>query len=468
VSSLAELSLAEAASGIFERTVTSAQLVGAVLERIAETEGSVHAYAFVDGDACIATAARLDRELERGTWRGPLHGVPIALKDVIWTKDVPTEAGSRALAGHVPDRDATVVSRLRDAGAVIVGKSVTYEFAFGRNEPPTRCPWDLRCYPGGSSAGSGVAVSVRSAFGALGTDTGGSIRVPAAVNGVVGLKPSFGRVSRDGVVPLSQSLDAVGPLARTVEDCALILSAIAGADPRDPSTLAEPVPEYHAFLSGDIRDRRIGVDVSAVDDVRLTEESAVAFEAALETLRSLGAQVVEVEIPELRHAEACGLTLAFSEVSYWHRRLVRDHGGLYDAGTRAMIEVGFALTGPEVVAAQRMRELLKRAVRRAFEDAELDALVGPTLTGPTVPVDERHRLEGTHRLLIGANVTGLPAISVPCGATSTGLPLGLHLVGRPYAEAELLRIADAYERAARWTGRPPVLDADAPAAREGI
>lgn len=452
---IAQLTLAEASARIADRTLTACDLVEAVLRRLAATEPHVHAYALVDADGAEAAAKELDRELERGGRRGPLHGIPVGVKDLIWTEGLRTEAGSKAMAGFVPARDATVVTRLKDAGAIVIGKTVTHEFAFGRNEPPTRCPWDLRCYPGGSSAGSGVAVAVGSAFAALGTDTGGSIRVPASVNGVVGLKPTLGRVSRDGVVPLSHSLDAVGPLARTVEDCALLLGAVAGADLRDPSTLNEPVPDYRATLAESLDGRRIGVDRSAVEDVSLEEEMSAAFAAALETLRALGARVVDVEIPELRHAEACGLTLAFSEVSFWHRDLLRHRGGDYDPGTRAMVEVGFALTGPEVVAAQRMRELIKRAVRRAFEDRSLDVLVGPTLRGPTVALEDRSRLQGTHRLLIGANVTGLPALSMPCGATSAGLPLGLHLLGRPFGEPELLQIAHAYERATKEHWRRP-------------
>lgn len=453
---LAHLTLAEAAARISERTVTAGELVEAVLQQLAATEPAVHAYASVDADGAAAAAEILDGEVDHGKSRGPLHGIPVAAKDLIWTEGMRTEAGSKAFAGFVPGRDATVVARLKAAGAIVIGKTVTYEFAFGRNAVPTRCPWDLRCYPGGSSAGSGVAVAVGSAFAALGTDTGGSIRVPASVNGIVGLKPTFGRVSRDGVVPLSHSLDAVGPLARTSEDCALIFRAIAGADPRDPSTLDEPVPDYRAFLTDGLDGVRIAVDRRALEDVQLEQEMTDALAAAIETLRTLGAIVVDVDIPELRHAEACGLTLAFSEVSYWHRDLLRRRGGDYDPATRAMVVVGFALTGAEFVAAQRMREVIKRAVRRAFEDGGLDALLGPTLRGPTVPLDERDRLQGTHRLLIGANVTGLPALTVPCGVSCEGLPLGLHLLGRPFGEPDLLRIAHAYERAAKenqW--RPP-------------
>ena len=218
------------------------------------------AYARVLADSARDTAASVDRDLAQGRWRGPLHGVPIAVKDICFTAGVPTEAGSRVRAGFVPDYDATIVGLLKAAGAVVIGKSETHEFAYGVNTPPTRTPWDLECYPGGSSTGSGVAVSVRSAFGGIGTDTGGSIRVPASINGIVGLKPTFGRVSRYGVEALATSLDHVGPMTRTVEDCAILLQAIAGYDPRDSGSVAEPVPDYRAELESGVEGLTVGVE----------------------------------------------------------------------------------------------------------------------------------------------------------------------------------------------------------------
>jgi len=257
---LTDLSLVEAGALVQQRSISSSELVDATLRRIEATEPVVHAYALVLAEDARRRARQADRELAQGHWRGPLHGLPLAVKDICYTRDAPTEAGSRAMAGFVPDYDATVVRRLREAGAVLVGKTVTHEFAVGVNTPPTRTPWDMSAYPGGSSAGSGVAVSVRSAGGALGTDTGGSIRIPATINGIVGLKPTFGRVSRYGVVPLAASLDHVGPLTRTVEDCAVVLQAIAGYDPLDSGSLDEPVPDYRAELEAGVAGLVVGVE----------------------------------------------------------------------------------------------------------------------------------------------------------------------------------------------------------------
>ncbi len=302
--------IAQAAERIADGSLTPPALLESVLERLAATEPAVHAYAAVDADGARAHAARLDVELRTGSRRGPLHGIPVAVKDVIWTRSLPTEAGSRALAGFRPPADATVVARLEAAaGAVVVGKTVTHEFAYGQNVPPTRCPWDTSCYPGGSSAGSGVAVAVGSALAAIGTDTGGSVRNPAAVNGVVGLKPTNGRISRYGVVPVSESLDVVGPLTRTVEDAALVLTAIAGHDALDGSTLPEPVPDYSAHLRGGAVGMRVGVDRAALAAAPVQDEVSTAFEAALAALVDVGAAVVDVRIPELDHALASGLTL---------------------------------------------------------------------------------------------------------------------------------------------------------------
>src|SRR5215217_6925959 len=260
LSDITALTMSEAGRLVHKKTVSAAELVEATLGKVEETEPTVHAYAAVLADSARKAATLADREMARGHWRGPLHGIPVAVKDLCYTKDAPTEAGSKVLAGYVPPYDATVVTRLYEAGAIILGKTVTHEFAWGVNVPPTRNPWRLTCYPGGSSAGSGVAVSVRSAFGAIGTDTGGSIRIPAAVNGIVGLKPTFGRVSRYGVVPLGTSLDHVGPLTRTVEDNAIMLRAIAGYDAADGGSIDEPVIDYRSDLATGVQGLVIGVE----------------------------------------------------------------------------------------------------------------------------------------------------------------------------------------------------------------
>ena len=254
------LTLRDAADRLAARELSAVELLDATLERLHETEPSVHAYITLMEDSAKKQAAAADAEMGHGHWRGPLHGIPVGVKDLYYTQGVKTQAGSRVLEGFVPDHDSTVVAKLKDGGAVIVGKTVTHEFAYGQDIPATRNPWNTDCYPGGSSAGSGVSVAVGSAFAAVGTDTGGSIRVPASVNGVVGLKPTNGRVSGYGVIPMSPTLDNAGPMARTAEDCALMLGVIAGYDPKDTGSIDEPVADYTEGLPRGVEGLRLGLD----------------------------------------------------------------------------------------------------------------------------------------------------------------------------------------------------------------
>ena len=465
---LSQLSIREAGELIARRRASSAELVEAELERIAETEPLVHAYAAVLADGARAEARRADAELAAGSWRGPLHGIPVAVKDLVYTSDAPTEAGSRVLEGWMPGSDAAVLENLREAGAVLLGKTHTHEFAYGVNIPPTRNPWRLDCYPGGSSAGSGVAVAARSAFGAVGTDGGGSIRCPAAVNGVVGLKPTTGRVSRRGVVPMSATFDNVGPLARTVEDCALLLGAIAGHDPLDPISLDEPVPDFAAGIEEGVRGLRLGLERSFFLSPNVTADVRGAFQEALDLLASQGAEIVEVSIPELELAVPIAMPAIVADTTAYHREWLRTRRDLYEAPTRVMIELGELIPATHYVTSQRARRLLRDRVRGAFEMFRLDALLAPTLPMPTVPVEELNLdlTEGSghspgssfFRQCVAANVVGVPALSVPAGF-SGDLPVGLSLWGRPLQEALLFRIARAYEAQRDWSGRLPTLAA---------
>lgn len=462
---LARLTIREAGERLIRRQVSSAELVEAELERIAETEPLVHAYAHVLEAGARAEASVADAELARGVWRGPLHGIPIAYKDLVHTRAAPTEAGSRVLSGWMAPGDATVLRRLREAGAVTLGKTHTHEFAYGVNIPPTRNPWRLDCYPGGSSAGSGVSVAVGSAFGAIGTDGGGSIRCPAAVNGVVGLKPTTGRVSRHGVVPMSSTFDNVGPLARTVEDCALLLNAIAGPDPLDPTSLDEPVPDFAAGIESGVAGLRLGIEPSFFLSSRVTPDVREAVMDALELLSARGAEVVEVAIPELEHAAAAAMPALVADTTAFHRRWLRERAALYEPPTRVMIELGELVPATHYAAAQRARRLLRDRFRGAFEQFRLDALIAPTLPGPTVPVD-RLNLDLTDgsgespgssyfRNCVAANVVGVPVLSVPGGFTREGLPIGIAVWGRPLAEGLLFRVARTYERERPWHERAP-------------
>jgi aspartyl-tRNA(Asn)/glutamyl-tRNA(Gln) amidotransferase subunit A len=333
--------------------------------------------------------------------------------------------------------------------------------------PETRNPWQLDSYPGGSSAGSGAAVAARSLFGAIGTDTGGSVRTPAAVNGIVALKATYGRVSRRGCVPMSSSLDHVGPMTRTVEDTAILLQAIAGFDPDDPGSLNAPVPDYRSGLGAGIRGMRIGLDRGyfLYDQVQAPVRKAV--EAAIEVLVSLGAECVDVTIPELEWSTTVGNVTTEVDISTWHRRLLRTKLKDYHPGTRLMLELGELIPATHYVLVQQVRTRIRDAVRRTFGEQRLDCLIAPTIpvTAPRLDqlsvdlVDES--AEGALSTLVHheypANVTGLPALSVPCGFSQAGMPIGFQVIGRPLQETTLLQIGQAYEALTPWHTRKPDL-----------
>ncbi len=469
MTALTELTIHEAGALLRSRSVSSSDLVDACLERIESTEPTLHAYAHVMEQSAREDGRQADKELAAGIWRGPLHGIPIGIKDLFYTRGVPTEGGSRVLKGFVPSYDATAVRRLKDAGAVPLGKTVTNEFAYGLNVPPTRNPWNQDYYPGGSSAGSGVATAVGSAFAAIGTDTGGSIRVPASINGLVGLKPTLGRVSRHGVIPLSASMDHVGPMARDVEDCALMLHAIAGFDQLDAASLDRPVPDYSAGLDTGIRGLRLGVDRNYFFSEGVVPDVRVAVEASLHSLESLGAEIVDVRIPELELAAIVGLTILQVEGSTHHLPLLRSKSPDYETGTRLILILGALIPSTEYVNALKARTVIASAVRNTFESERLTALVGPTLPVPTFRLEHMAvdflgggagvDLSGIIRHGVVANVTGLPALTVPCGLSSDGLPIGLQMMGRPFGEISLFQIARAYEAVTTWHTLRPDLSA---------
>jgi aspartyl-tRNA(Asn)/glutamyl-tRNA(Gln) amidotransferase subunit A len=462
---LVGLSIRDAGRRLANREVSSVDLVDAELDRIAETEPQIHAYASVMTASAREEARRADSDLARGQWRGPLHGIPIAFKDLVYTTQAPTEAGSRVLEGWVPEYDATVISKLRQGGAVVIGKTHTHEFAYGVNIPPTRNPWRLDCYPGGSSAGSGAAVAARSAFGAIGTDGGGSIRCPASVNGVVGLKPTTGRVSRRGVVPMSSTFDNVGPLTRTVEDCALLLGVMAGHDPLNMTSLDVPVPDFTAGIDAGVKGVRLGVERNYFFGPRVTDEVRKAADDAIDFLTSAGAEMVEISIPELELAVPIAMPPILADTTAFHRRWLRERADRYDPRTRVMIELGELIPATHYVAAQRARRVLRDRVRSAFARFRLDALVAPTLPMPTVPVEDLNLVlndasgespgSGYFRQCVAANVVGIPALSVPAGFSAAGLPIGIAFFGRPLAEQTLFRIARTYEAGHSWCSRAP-------------
>ena len=461
---LINLSIGEAAAALQAGDTTAVALTEATLSRIKLTEPTVHAYAAVPEEAALASAARADQEIAAGKTRGPLQGIPIGVKDIIYTKGIVTEAGSKVLEGFVPDHDATVVEKLDQAGAILIGKTIPHEFAYGVNEPPTRSPWELNSYPGGSSTGSGVAVTVRSAFGAIGTDTGGSIRIPAAINNIVGLKPTYGRISAYGVIPLSWTLDHVGPMTRTVLDNALMLNALAGHDPRDLTSARQEAPDHAAGIADGVRGIRIGIDreyvmyPGVIDDVRAATESVIS------ELADMGAEIIELSLPEFELTPETLFTVMMAEASTYHRQTLREKGHLYDPATRAILQMGEMLPATHYVTGLRARELYRSAMQDLFGRERLDALISPTLPLPTALLTDLHQLRvdmdiGETPMIsyihhsFSANLGGQPALSAPCGFTRDGLPIGYQLMGRPFDEATLFRIAYAYEQAHDWHTR---------------
>ncbi|MFB6440968.1 amidase [Streptomyces sp. NPDC056411] len=450
----ADLTLADAAAAVREGGLSPVELTESVLERIDAVDPRLGAYATVAGEAARRAAARAEREIAAGRYRGPLHGIPFALKDIIDAAGLPTGAGSRVRAGHLAQADSTVAARLAEAGAVLLGKAHTHEFAYGLTTPQTRNAWDQRRVAGGSSGGSAVAVAAGEATFALGTDTGGSIRVPAALNGTVGLKPTYGLVPRHGVVPLSWSLDHVGPLTRTVRDAALVLSALTGHDPRDPAALRTPPAASLLPPDGDLTGLRIGVPADYYFD-RVTPDVEAAVRTALARMADLGAALVEVRIPMARYVQATQWGLMVPEATAYHERTLRTVPELYGPDVRVLLEAGTLVSAADHLRAQRSRTLMRRAWLDLFD--RVDVLAGPTV--PMTAVERgRERVEWPDgstesvsdayvRLCAPANITGLPALSLPVGRDRAGLPIGMQLIGRPLDEATVLRAGHAYETA---------------------
>jgi aspartyl-tRNA(Asn)/glutamyl-tRNA(Gln) amidotransferase subunit A len=465
-----DFDLAGLAQAIRERTISPVEVAEAYIARIEQTEPQLNAYLTATIGLAREMARAAEAEIAAGGWRGPLHGIPIALKDLCCTRGIRTTGGSRILADYEPDHDATVWRRLREAGAILLGKLNLHEFAAGAssNNPhwgPVRNPYDLERIPGGSSGGSAAAVAARSALGAIGTDTGGSIRMPAALAGCVGLKPTYGRVSRHGVIPLAFSVDHVGPMSRTVRDAALMLNAIAGYDPDDPTTSTAAVPDFTRGLRLGIRGLRIGMIYELSEHLEPAVEAS--FKAALNVMgEGLGAVVEEVSIPYLSMSAAmtARTMVVRAEALEYHERWLRERPGDYGEDVRRLLEQGIAVTASDYVRAQRTRTLMLAQSERALQDYSV--LVCPTcaITAPRIG-EERVQLPNGETLNVLAalsaftspfNATGQPAIAVPTGLSPAGLPISLQIVGRAFDEATVLRVAAAYEDARGPLPAPPI------------
>lgn len=465
---LLNLSLSEASQLVVTRQVSPVELVDACLERISAINAKLKAYiSHYEQARDVAKAA--ETMVAAGHLLGPLHGIPIALKDNIGLKGLPSTAGSKVLKDWIPDEDATVAARLKGAGAIVIGKTNMHEFAWGgTTDNPhygtCRNPWDPSRFPAGSSGGSGVAVAARTCYGALGTDTGGSVRLPAAANGIVGIRPTIGRVSNFGVIPLAWSMDTVGPMTRTVEDCAVMFNVVAGHDPRDAGSALEPTTDFSADLELGVKGIRIGL----ISDYFFTHLQPAVHDAvrnAVKVLEGLGAITREVKVENIHGNISAQLTVESCEPSTFHQEWLRSRPGDYGEDVRTLLEVGELIPATHYIQAQRYRQLLRNEFMHAFKS--VDVFVCPTLPFTATPIGETKVVieKGVEEDMLSAimqytgvpSLTGLPALIVPGGFDSAGLPVGVQIIGRPFDEATLFRVGAAFQAATEYHNRAPSL-----------
>lgn len=463
------LTISEAGTRLRNGSLTSVALTEQALTRSESLNPALGGYTAITREPALAQAAVADAELAAGKDLGPLHGIPLAVKDIIDLAGTPTTANSE-LHDNDPSwqhrADATVSARLRSAGAVFTGKATTTEFACGIPDPEKRFllphnAWDVTRSAAGSSSGTGIIVSAGMALGGLGTDTGGSVRLPSAVSGISGLKVTFGRVPKSGVVPLGYSLDTVGPMARSALDCALLLEVMAGHDPLDPCSATAPVERYSEALTGSVDGVRIGVPrPHFLDNDQLEPEVRAAVLEAVERLTSIGAVAEEFDLPDSDVALEAGHMLMVTEAFAYHRNDFVRRWADYGRGTRASIGRGLFFSAGDVAQAHRFRQHYAQRVAEAL--SRYDVLVTPTMPNPAEVFAEMSQAKRIARppymFTMQWNLVGLPAMSIPCGLSSEGLPLGLQIVGRPHAEASVLRVADALQRVTDWHLRAPDLE----------
>ena len=463
------LSVTELATLLQSREVSPVEATDAYLERIDRVDGQLHSYITVCRAEAQAAAQEAEREIAAGRYLGPLHGIPVAVKDQLESQGIPTTGGSTILANHIPDRDATVIARLKAAGAILLGKLNMSEFASGDSfHHPygrPRNPWDLTRNPGTSSSGSGAATAAALCATSIGEDTGGSIRGPAAFCGLVGIRPTWGRVSRYGMQGACWSMDTAGPISRTVADCALTLQAIAGYDSQDPYTWDAPVPDYAAALTGDIRGLKVGVVKERVYSPVVDAEVGEAVIAAIARLGELGAEIVELSLPLLLHSAAVSSALIMVEAATLHRDYIAQRLNDYDYNNRLRLLAGSIFPAQAYRRAQQLRHLLRQEILDALQ--QVDVLAMPTSSIPASLIPEQAGIGSKQEVLDGYagrrsftspyNLAGVPALSVPCGFTSGDqpLPIGLQLAGRLMDESTVFNAAYAYEQSTEWHQRRP-------------
>jgi aspartyl-tRNA(Asn)/glutamyl-tRNA(Gln) amidotransferase subunit A len=465
---LCYLSAGELSRLIEKREVSPVEVVDAHLARIGETDATLNSFITLLPEPARAAARRAESEIQAGRYRGPLHGIPIGLKDLFNTGGVRTTSGSRVFDTFVPERDCTVAARFQQAGAILLGKLNLHPLAYGATGENAdyghmHNPWNPELVTGGSSGGSGSAVAAGQCTIAMGSDTGGSVRIPAAFCGIVGLKPTYGLVSRYGLTPLSWCLDHPGPMVRTVADAALVMNVIAGHDLNDAASARVEVPNYTDALKGDLRGLKIGVPREYFE-APLDPEVAAAVRLAIGQLGDLGATTTDVSLPMFRHAQAISGTILMAEAAACHRDLLAKEGVKLYPPVRLRLEAGLFISAVDYLKAQQGRSVFNREARQMLK--EVDLLVGPTepVTAPPIlaeKVQAGDQTIGTTAALTqytrSYNITGFPAITVPCGFSRTGLPIGLQLAGRPFDELTVLRAAHAYEKATIWHTRRPAI-----------
>lgn len=463
---LKSFTLSSAAKLVRSKQVSPLELTKATLERIHAINERMGVFISITADHALSLAKEAEDALIRGVHLGPLHGVPVSLKDIFDTKGILTTAGSRVFRDRIPTEDSTVAGRLNSAGAILVGKTNMHEFAFGvTSENPhygtVRNPWNEHRISGGSSGGSATSVALSASLGSVGSDTGGSIRIPAALSGAVGLKPTYGRVSVAGVIPLSWSLDHIGPITKTVEDAALMLEVIAGSDRKDPYSSKIPTENYRNLIEGGMSDIRIGLPLNNFYQ-HLDAEVDIALRRALSSFEKMGADLIEVDFPNARFQRAIFANIATPEAFSYHEQTLNSKPNLYGEDVRTRIEAGRLMLSTDFVRAQRARSILRNEVIKVLETVDL--LITPTtpISAPqigktAITLGDRSEsivdvLTRNTRLF---NLTGLPAISVPCGFTSDNLPIGLQIIGRPFKETSVLKAAYAFEQDAGWWKKSP-------------
>ena len=454
---------------IKSREVSPVQATQAYLDRIGQVDEKLNSYITVCRDEALAEARQAEQEISAGNYRGPMHGLPVAVKDQFYTKGIRTTGGSNILKDLVPDEDATVVANLKAAGSVMLGKLNMSEFASGDafHHPygTPHNPWDLSRNPGTSSSGSGAATAAFLCATSLGEDTGGSIRGPASFCGLVGIRPSWGRVSRYGVLGASWSMDIVGPISRTTADCAITLGAIAGYDPKDPSTWDVPVPDYLSMLTGDIRGLKVGVIQERVDTDAVDPEVRDRVVQGISVLGELGAVIQEVSIPLIVHSAAISNTIILTDAAGVHRQGIDEHLSEYDHNNQIRLLTGSIIPAQAHQKAIKLRQVLRQQILEALE--KVDVLVMPTSSIPASLIPTKAGIDSKQQVLDGLagrrsftapfNLANTPALSINCGFTSQQLPVGLQIAGKPFDEGTLFRVAHAYEQATEWhTRRPPI------------